>query len=110
MLIKLAAALTVAIGAALVVWLLVSNVGFTAPLFVALVAGGVMLVGLGVGIALRKRAAWAFALVTAGVSIAALLLAVPAIHRAGTQLLFPYVALGAVAVQLVLLLVSKDEF
>jgi len=107
---KLAAGLTVAIGAALVVWTLASSVGFSPPLLVSLVGGGLLLVGLGVGIAMKKRAAWAFALATAGVSVAALLLAVPAIHRAGSGIMFANVALGAVVVQLVLLIVGKDEF
>jgi len=102
--------LTVAIGAALVVWTLASSVGFSPPLLVSLVGGGLLLVGLGVGIAMKKRAAWAFALATAGVSVAALLLAVPAIHRAGSGIMFANVALGAVVVQLVLLIVGKDEF
>ena len=110
MLTRLAAGLTVAIGAALMVWTLSSSVGFTLPLIVTLVGGGVLEIGLGVGIAMKRRGAWAFALAMAGVSAVALLLAVPAIHRSGSGIMFANVALIAVLAQLILLIVAKDEF
>jgi hypothetical protein len=107
---RLLAGLTVAIGAALVVWTLVSSVGFTAPLIVTLVLGGVMEIGLGIGIFAKRRAAWAFVLATGGVAAVALLLAVPAIHRAGTGVTFATIALFAVLIQIVLAIIGKDEF
>lgn len=107
---RLAAGLTVAIGAALLVWTLVSSVGFTLPLILTLVGGGVLEIGLGIGLAMKRRAAWAFALAAAGVAAVALLLAVPAIHRAGSGIMFANVALFAVLIQLILLIIGKDEF
>lgn len=110
MLTRIAAGLTVALGAALLVWTLTSSVGFALPLIITLAAGGLLEIGLGIGLAKKSRAAWSFALAAAGVGSLTLLLAVPAIQRAGASVVFAAAALLIVLLQLVLLILAKDQF
>lgn len=79
-------------------------------LLLTLVLGGTLLVGLGLGMARRARAAWSFTVAILGVLAAAGLLAIPALVRGGIPAVAAGFALALVFGLLGALIVGREAF
>jgi hypothetical protein len=107
---RIAAALTIAFGAALAVFLALRARDLPLPALLALFGGAAFEIALGVGLAYRARLAWAFSIALAGVAAIALLLAVPALVRGGVHVAVAAAAVAAVGAQLTLLIAARGDF
>jgi hypothetical protein len=110
---QVAAILAIVVGCALAGWALLrafDDKPPPLPLIVGLLAAAGLEITTGALMLAHRRAAWSFAVSLTGVLVAAGIIALPAIVRAGVAPPLAAVALGAGIVLLVLLALCKEVF
>ncbi len=106
---RIAAFLSIAIGVGLGTFIAARGMMLPTAALITLLGTAALEIAFGIGIYHRARAAWSFALASAGVMAVALLLAIPALVRSGVGVGAAGLAIAVVGGQL-LLVVSRRDF